>query len=97
VSWEEEEEPLDDWDEPEAAPGRFDSEPPEDYPSYRLRQAVVKAVALVLIIGVLLALPLGYILDAQIREQHNEAVIAIVELAVMVVLVVVVRASRRRL
>jgi fumarate reductase subunit D len=54
-------------------------------------------VALVLVIGVLLALPLGYLLDSQVREQHVEAVIAIVELSVMVVLVVAIRASRRSL
>lgn len=86
MSWEEDEEPYDrDWDEP------------DEYPARRLRTAVIKGVALVLVIGVLLALPLGYVLDSQIRDQHVEAVIAIVELAVMVVLVMVVRASRRSL
>ena len=54
-------------------------------------------MALTLIAGMLLAFPLGYLLDAELRSQHLEAVLAVIEVTIVVVLVVVVRASRRPL
>jgi hypothetical protein len=72
----------------------------EDAEPYRRRGArawLTKAVAVVLIIGMLLAFPLGYVLDEQLRNQHVEAVLAIVEVTIAIVLIVVVRGSRRRL
>jgi uncharacterized membrane protein YfcA len=70
---------------------------PDEYPRFRVRRALTKAVALVLIIGMLLAFPLGYLLDAELRNQHLEAVLAVVELTIAAVLVAVVRSSRRPL
>ncbi|MGI8610359.1 MAG: hypothetical protein ACR2MY_14240 [Candidatus Dormibacteria bacterium] len=52
---------------------------------------------MILIVGLVLAFPLGYLLDAELRNQHLEAALAIVEVVVVVVLVASVRASRRRL
>ncbi|MEA2681994.1 MAG: hypothetical protein QOK05_322 [Chloroflexota bacterium] len=70
---------------------------PDEYPRYRGRRMLVKGVALVLIVGMLLAFPLGYLLDAELRNQHLEAVLALVELTIFAVLVAVVRSSRRPL
>ena len=83
-------------DDGEPYPWEWD-EDEEDYPRRRVRGWWTKAVALVLIIGMLLAFPLGYVLDEQLRNQHVEAVLAIVEVTVAIVLVVVLRGSRRRL
>jgi hypothetical protein len=67
------------------------------YTSYRLRRFIVKVVALIVIVGMLLAFPLGYLLDAELRNHHVEAGLALIELTIAVVLVAVVRSSRRRL
>lgn len=78
-----------------------DDEPPaadwdDDEPSPRRRRhPVLKLVALVLVIGMLLAFPLGYVLEAESRNQNVEATVALVEVTIAVVLVVLVRASRR--
>ena len=58
---------------------------------------LVKAVALLVIVGMLLAFPLGYLLDTELRNQHLEAALVIIEGVVFAVLVAAVRASRRRL
>lgn len=62
-----------------------------------MRRLLVKAVALLVIVGMLLAFPLGYLLDTELRNQHLEAALVIVEAVVVAVLVASVRASRRRL
>ena len=72
-------------------------EPTEAYPRYRTRQALIKAIAIVLIIGLMLAFPLGYLLDVAIQNGRSEAVIAIAEATFIVVLIAVVRSSRKRL
>jgi high-affinity Fe2+/Pb2+ permease len=70
----------------------------EPYPArLRGRRRLMKAIALVLIVGLLLAFPLGYLLDAELRNQHLEAALALIELTVAAVLVGVVRSSRRPL
>lgn len=74
-----------------------DGDGDDEYPRFRARRAAVKAVAVVLIVGMLLAFPLGYLLDSELRNQHVEAVLALVELTVAVVLIAVVRSSRRPL
>jgi hypothetical protein len=56
---------------------------------------VLKAVATALIIGLVLAFPMAYLLDAEVQNRHVEAGMAIVEAVVIAVLVVAVRASRR--
>lgn len=83
------------WDEPDDYPREWDE--PDDYPRHRVRRALVRAVALVAIIGLLLVFPLGYLLDEELRTQHVEAGLALVELTIAVVLIAVVRLSRRRL
>jgi hypothetical protein len=67
------------------------------YPSYRVRRYLTKAVALIVIVGLLLAFPLGYLLDEELRNQHIEAGLALIELTIAAVLIAVVRSSRRRL
>jgi uncharacterized membrane protein YfcA len=80
------------------ADDHFDGDGPDDeYPRFRARRAAVKAVAVVLIVGMLLAFPLGYLLDSELRNQHLEAVLALVELTIAAVLIAVVRSSRRPL
>ena len=74
-----------------------DWEESDVYPRHRVRRALVKAVALTLIAGMLLAFPLGYLLDAELRSQHLEAVLAVIEVTIAVLLVAVVRASRKPL
>lgn len=70
----------------------------EPYPArLRGRRRLMKAIALVLIVGLLLAFPLGYLLDAELRNQHLEAALALIELTIAGVLVGVVRSSRRPL
>lgn len=54
-------------------------------------------MALLVIVGMLLAFPLGYLLDTELRNQHLEAALVIIEVVVFAVLVAAVRASRRRL
>jgi uncharacterized membrane protein YfcA len=68
----------------------------EEYPRHRVRRAITRAVALLLVVGMLLAFPLGYLLDAEVRNQHVEAVAVIVEAVVIAVLVAVLRSNRRR-
>jgi hypothetical protein len=68
----------------------------EEYPRFRLRRIVVRAVALLLIVGLLLAFPLGYLLDTELRNQHLEAGVALIEAVVVVVIIAALR-SRRRL
>lgn len=76
-------------------PDDWDNE--EGYPRHRVRMAVTKAVALVLITGLLLAFPLGYLLDTELQNQHLEAGLVVIEVTIAIVLVVAVRGSRRRL
>jgi uncharacterized membrane protein len=68
---------------------------PDEYPRHPVRRLLTRAVALVLIVGLVLAFPLGYLLDAELRNQHLEAVLLIVEVVVVAVLFAAVRASRR--
>ncbi|MFN2466234.1 MAG: hypothetical protein ABR598_08235 [Candidatus Dormibacteria bacterium] len=68
----------------------------EPYPArFRVRRTLMKVVALVLIVGLLLAFPLGYLLDAELRNQHLEAALFVIEVVIAGVLVGVVRSSRR--
>lgn len=69
----------------------------DEYPRHRARSAIVKAVALVVIVGMLLAFPLGYLLDVELRNQHVEAGLAIIEVTIAVALLAVLRASRKPL
>ncbi len=70
----------------------------EPYPArFGVRRVLMKAVAIMVIVGLLLAFPLGYLLDAELRNQHLEAAIALIELTVAGVLIAVVRSSRRSL
>ena len=69
----------------------------ETYPRYRTRRAITKAIAVAVIIALLLAFPLGYLLDVEIQNQRSEAVVAIAEATFIVVLIAVVRSSRKRL
>jgi hypothetical protein len=69
----------------------------EEYPRHRMRRLLVKAVAYVLIVGLILAFPLGYLLDTELRNQHLEAALVIIEVVVFAVIVAVVRSNRRRL
>ncbi|HEY8740228.1 MAG TPA: hypothetical protein VIN56_06525 [Candidatus Dormibacteraeota bacterium] len=74
----------------------FDDEDDEPYPAhFRFRRVVLKAVALVVIIGMMLAFPLGYLLDAELRNQHLEAALLLIEMVIAGVLIAVVRFSRR--
>jgi hypothetical protein len=76
----------------------FDADDSDDeIPRFRARRAAVKVVAVVLIVGMLLAFPLGYLLDGELRNQHVEAVLAVVEVTTAAVLIAVVRSSRRPL
>jgi hypothetical protein len=68
----------------------------DGYPRFRLRRLIVRTVALVLIVGMLLVFPLGYLLDAELRNQHLEAAGALIEVVVLVVIIAAMR-SRRRL
>ncbi|HEV1997421.1 MAG TPA: hypothetical protein VGR61_04725 [Candidatus Dormibacteraeota bacterium] len=52
---------------------------------------------MVVIVGMLLAFPLGYLLDTELRNQHLEAAMVIIEAVIVAVLIASVRASRRRL
>ena len=68
----------------------------DEYPRRPLRRMATRVVAIVLIVGLVLAFPLGYLLDAELQGRHLEAVLAIVEAVVIVTLVAAVRVSRRR-
>ena len=70
---------------------------PTDYPQHRARKLLTRGVALVLVVGLLLAFPLGYVLNEQLRNQHVEAVAAIVEIVLVAVVVAVLRSNRRPL
>ena len=50
-----------------------------------------------LIVGMVLAFPLGYLLDAELRNQHLEAALVIIEVVIVAVLIAAVRVSRRPL
>ena len=69
----------------------------DDYPRRRGRRLATRVVAVVLIVALVVAFPLGYLVDAELQGRHIEAVIAIIEVVLVATLVAVVRASRRRL
>ena len=45
----------------------------------------------------LLAFPLGYLLDTELRNQHLEAALVLIEVVIVAVAIAVVRSNRRRL
>lgn len=73
-----------------------EDEPYSASPRQRARRAVVKGVAFVLVIGMLVAFPLGYVLDTDLRTRNIEGTFALLEVTIGVVLIALVRASRRR-
>ncbi|MDP9325846.1 MAG: hypothetical protein M3O87_04830 [Candidatus Dormibacteraeota bacterium] len=73
-----------------------DEDEADQYRPPRWRGLLVKGVALTLIIGLLLAFPLGYLLDSELRDGRIEVAILVTEITLMVALVIVVRSTRRR-
>ena len=76
--------------------------PPQDFfeevEPYRRRRGarlVTRVIATILVIALVLAFPLQYVLDEQLRSHHVEAVLAITEAVIIVVLVSVVWSVRR--
>jgi hypothetical protein len=67
----------------------------EDAPYRRPPRVLLKAIALVLIVGLLLAFPLAYISDVVFHSAREGAMIALLELVVIVVVWAAIRASRR--
>jgi len=55
----------------------------------------VRGVALVLIVGMLLAYPLAYILDAELRSNRVAGGLFVIELVVAAVVYALVRGGRR--
>ena len=68
---------------------------PEPYPRPRGFRLLTRVIATVLIMALVLAFPLEYVLNEQLRSHHVEAVVAITEAVIIVTLVAVVRSSRR--
>lgn len=69
---------------------------PDPYPRRRGVRLLTRVIATILIMALVLAFPLEYVLNEQLRNHHVEAVIALTEAVVIVTLVAVVRSSRRR-
>jgi len=57
---------------------------------------VTRIIATLLIIALVLAFPLEYLLNEQLRNHHVEAVVAVTEAVIIVVLLAVSGAGRRR-
>ncbi|MFY9614265.1 MAG: hypothetical protein WAT58_02600 [Candidatus Dormiibacterota bacterium] len=75
----------------------FDEDDADQYRPPLWRGLLVKGVALTLIIGLLLAFPLGYVLDSELRDGRIEVAILVTEVTLMVALVMIVRSTRRPL
>lgn len=82
--------------------GDGDYPAPEDFleevaPYRRGRAArlLVKVIATILVMALVLAFPLQYVLDEQLRSHHVEAVLAITEGVIIAVLLSVVWTVRR--
>ncbi|HEV3235029.1 MAG TPA: hypothetical protein VG329_10825 [Candidatus Dormibacteraeota bacterium] len=75
----------------------FDDDEADQYRPSRWRGLLVKGVALTLIIGLLLAFPLGYVIDSELRDGRIEVAILLTEVTLMVALVMIVRSTRRPL
>ncbi|MFN2463541.1 MAG: hypothetical protein ABR573_06530 [Candidatus Dormibacteria bacterium] len=81
----------DDFDEGEG--GHEEEERP--YRRGRGARLLTRVIATSLIICLLLAFPLEYLVNEQLRSHHVEAVVAITEAVIVVVLLVVVRSARK--
>ena len=77
----------------------IDGEPPDDdldQPRRRgLGAVLAKVTALVLIIGLLLAFPLGYLVQTLVQHHQPSATLFVVEAVAFGVIVVAIRVSRR--
>ncbi len=74
-----------------------DGDEAEDYRRPRARNLVVKGIAISVIIALLLAFPLGYLLDTELRDGRVTAALAVTEVTIVVALIVLVRSTRRPL
>jgi hypothetical protein len=81
---------------PDPDPDPWDA--PEDSRPYRRGRGfriATKVTATILIIGMVLAFPLEYLLNEQLRNHHVEAVLALTEAVIIVVLLSVAWSVRR--
>ncbi|GAC1330124.1 MAG: hypothetical protein NVSMB17_07140 [Candidatus Dormibacteria bacterium] len=70
-------------------------EDPRPYPRRRAARLLTRVIATLLIISLVLAFPLEYLLNEQLRSHHVEAVLAVTEAVVVAVLLAVSWAVRR--
>jgi hypothetical protein len=75
----------------------LESDDAADYRRPRRRAFFVKAVAITVIFAMLLAFPLGYLLETEMRDGRVTAALAVTEVTIVLAAVLLVRATRRRL
>jgi hypothetical protein len=73
-----------------------DDDEAEDYRRPRARNLVVKGIAVAVIFALLLAFPLGYVLETELRDGRVTAALVVTEVTVVVALVLLLRSTRRR-